>query len=508
MPDIRHSRPLATAARLAEHATDTSRFLDKQVLLTGEGAVLSTPNGQACLLGSLHLVVRICRHVTVYLPPECSHLTEECRAVASRIAYDQEVLFPETAPDLASFDAVLAVGTTARPGLPWTVINSHGWLARVSSGDLDLPTDCSQPNPIGALAAASLGVTEVFKRLIQLRETRGRLFNGLSFSLCTYQTGIIDPGPALSAELLGDLLMVGGGAIGNGIAFLLSQLPIRGDVDIVDPQAFQSENLGTCILIGPTDVGDDTAKAEVLAAFLRTHNILAQGHRSEFAPFAKQFGQTRPYPKIILNGLDNVEARHHVQDVWPDLIIDGAIGDFGCQVSVHPWGPDVACLHCLFQAESTEPAANVASRATGLTLARVQYAEDLLAEHDVEAASHDKQAWLRERIGRKICSIVQEAVAQELSITEQRAGFRPSVPFVAALSASMVVGEFVKYRMGLPSSLEPRYQLDALRGPEHGMDIPQERRRDCLCVTRSRNITLVRGRRRNRDVSRDSEARQ
>lgn len=493
MHDIRHSRPLATAARLSNHAADTSRFIDKHVLLTGERATLMTANGRACLLASLRLLVRISRHITLYLPPECSALSEECRAVACRIAYDQEMRSLNIAPDLAAFDAVLSIGVAARSGLPWTVINSNGWLARVSSSSLDLPPDCSQPNPIGALAAASLGVTDVFKRLIQLRETRGRLLNGLSFSLFTYLVGAIDPGPVLPAELSADVLIVGGGAIGNGIVYLLSQFSIRGHVDIVDGQVFQPENLGTCILIGPDDV--DVAKAETLAAFLHANNISAKGHRSDFASFSDLFGQTLPFPKLILNSLDNVEARHQVQDVWPDLIIDGAIGDFACQVSVHPWGRDIACLRCLFQAESIEAAEKVASRATGLTEARVQRAEDFLTEDDVKLASQDKQLWLSERIGRKICSVVQEAVAQELSIKEQREGFRPSVPFVATLSASMVVGELVKHQMGLNSPLEPRYQLDILRGPERGLEIPQERRRDCLCVTRAHNIALVRSRR-------------
>lgn len=493
MHDIRYSRPLATAARLAAHAADTSRFIDKQVLLTGEGATLSTANGRACFLGSLRLLVRICRHITVYLPPEHSAFTEECTAVARHIAYDQEICFPEVAPDPAAFDAVLSVGVVARPDLPWTVINSHGWLARVSSGNLDLPPDCSQPNPIGALAAASLGVTDAFKRLIQLRETRGQFFNGLTFSLYTYQTSVVDPGPMLPPDLLSDVLMVGAGAIGNGIGYLLSQLPIRGHVDIVDAQLFQPENLGTCILIGPNDVG--AAKAETLAALLRANKISANGYQSDFAPFSEMFGHTLPHPRVILNALDNIETRHQVQDVWPDLIIDGAIGDFGCQVSVHPWENDIACLRCLFQAEPSEAAEKVASRVTGLATAHVQRADDLLTEDDVKLASHDKQAWLRERIGRKICSVVQEAVAQELSIKKQWAGFRPSVPFVATLSSSMVVGEFVKHQMGSTSSLAPRYQLDILRGPERGLDIPQERRRDCVCVTRSHNIALIRGRR-------------
>ena len=43
--------------------------------------------------------------------------------------------------DVGSFDAILSVGTAVNPSLPWTTINSNGWLARVSSGTRDLPAD-------------------------------------------------------------------------------------------------------------------------------------------------------------------------------------------------------------------------------------------------------------------------------------------------------------------------------------------------------------------------------
>lgn len=61
--------------------------------------------------------------------------------------------------------AILNVGTGVRPHLPWTAINSNGWVARVSSGPTALPADTDQSNPLAALMAASFGVTEVFKRV-------------------------------------------------------------------------------------------------------------------------------------------------------------------------------------------------------------------------------------------------------------------------------------------------------------------------------------------------------
>ena len=36
--------------------------------------------------------------------------------------------------------------------------------------------------------------------------------------------------------------------------------------------------------------------------------------------------------------MDNIDVRHEVQrTLWPNVVIDGAIGDFMCQVRRHPW---------------------------------------------------------------------------------------------------------------------------------------------------------------------------
>jgi hypothetical protein len=58
--------------------------------------------------------------------------------------------------------------------------------------------------------------------------------------------------------------------------------------------------------------------------------------------------------------------------------------------------------------------------------------------------------------------------------------------------ASMAVAELVKFAAGWPTPLAPRFQLDVLRGPGFGEEFPQERRSDCLCVVRRRNIERLR----------------
>jgi molybdopterin/thiamine biosynthesis adenylyltransferase len=432
-------------------------------------------------------------NLSVVLPPALSgNLLDECRQVADRITFGRAVEFPAGAPDLTGYDAILSVGTRARPELPWIVINSNGWLARVSSGGTSLPGTAAQSNPVGALAAACLGVVEVFKRLIRLKEGRGRLFDGLTFSLYSYRCGEHDPGPTLPAALPLDLLLVGAGAIGNGIIHLLSRLSVSGRAWIVDAQKFQDENLGTCLLIGPQEL--DMPKASFAEQVLGGR-LQARGFHEELATFQQHLGAEISYPRVVVTGLDNIDARHEAQALWPDLIIDGAIGDFPCQVSRHQWGEDGACLICLFRHPPGPAAEAVASRATGLSQSRVQQAEATVTEEDVRAAPTDQLEWLRERLGRPICSVVQEGVAHQISQEGQRRGFAPSVPFVACLSACMVVGELVKVAAGWTTSLETRFQFDALRGPAYGEMVPQEKRRDCECATRAGNIVTWRQRR-------------
>ena len=490
--EIIFSRPNATAARLGDLAPDRHIFTNKKILLTGETAILTTANGRVCLVSSFLLLHRISKGVEVYLPADVpADLRIECEQLVNRFSRNSSITLLTKQPAYSSYDAILSVGSTAIVSPNYTVINSNGWLVRVSSDGTAISADTDQCNPIAALAASCLGVTEVFKRLIGLKESRGKLLGSLAFSLYSYKVGDLDPGPSLPPIIEADLLLTGVGAIGNGIVFLLKHLPMTGSVRVVDCQKYGPENIGTCLLIGEADLEKD--KALFAEAYLGSR--LAKGYAEDIRTFSQRLGTEIPYPKIVLNGLDNIDTRHYVQDLWPDMIIDGAIGDFAAQVSRHPWPENTACLKCLFQKQTGEASEIIGSRATGLRLERVHNEDDVVNDQDVLIAPDNMKAWLKERKGQKICSVIQEGVVQHISNDALRKDFEPSVPFVACLSACMVVAELVKYVHGWDSSVECRYQLDILTGPERGDFFPQERRKDCICVTRQRNIEVVRNRR-------------
>lgn len=485
--ELAYSRPQKTAAQLGELAEDRHRFLHKRILLTGESGLLAVPNGRECFLDSLRLVVRICPNVAVRLSDENDDLRVEAQDLADRIAFGKKVEFLRASPNFNQFDSILSIGAKAHPELPWTTINSNGFVARVTSGVADISDQCDVFNPIGALAAACLGIGELFKRLIRLRGERGEMLNGFSFSLTTYAQGTADYGPPIPEILSHDLLVVGAGAIGNGIVHLISRLPFTGAITIVDREEYGAENLGTCILITPDDV--NKPKAAFLASILDKCGMRTDGF---IGPFERYASELRQLPKIVLNGLDNIDVRHEVQRaLWPNVIIDGAIGDFMCQVSRHPWPDDVACLICLFQKPAGRPAEDIQSEATGLSKSRLQEPDSLVTQADVETAPQEKQNALRSSIGHPVCSVAQQAVAQQISIEQQEQDFEPSVPFVACFSACMVMTEALAYLCGWDSKLEPRFQFDFLMGPHYGQNLPQARRTACVCA-RSRNIDKVR----------------
>ena len=492
-----YSRPSAAIDALGDQVLDRHRFENKRVLLTGDAEVLLSPNGQLCATAAMLMLVRVSRLGIVQFPVGAEALTETCRARLSEIGCGGwEVLDCDSSVDSREFDATLSVGwrgASPTSGPTRTVINSHGWLARVSTGPEDLPFDCSQENPIAALAAACLGITEVFKALLALKPTRGQALRSTVFNLVDYTTGETDPGPALPARLQIAAALCGAGAIGNGVAFLLSVLPVAGSLWIIDRQVFEEENLGTCLMLRRADIG--RPKAEVLseAVGVSADGLQVFPVHGEVRDLDRRIDAGEgPRPCVVLGALDNVDARHDAQDLWPDLVVDGAIGDFPCQVSVHPADGNVACVQCLFRRPTGGSAVLRATRATGLTEARVLDPDSVVTEADVPAADGTRQSWLRARLGRTVCSVVQEAVAQDLARAGFNPGFEPSVPFVACMSASLVVAELVKHAMGIASPLAPRFQMDMLRGPVHAEMLPQERRVECACVLRKGNIDRLR----------------
>src|SRR5262249_26222143 len=123
-----------------------------------------------------------------------------------------------------------------------------------------------------------------------------------------------------------NLALIGVGAIGTGIALILSELPAEGALLAVDRQRVDREDRGTYAI---RTVADRAARPRKVDLAIRAL------HRFEVSEFPYPLAQllaavdagTVPWPSLVLTALDTPEARREAQRLWPDRLIDGATGD-------------------------------------------------------------------------------------------------------------------------------------------------------------------------------------
>lgn len=489
------SRPLGVARKLISTQIDETAVYSKTVVLTGEYDVLASENGRWCFLDALALLPRVIGNLTVALPKEADTLAAEAEKICARAWSHGKLRVVRLVQDelLISADAVLCIGYRANSQSNWTVVNSNGWVARVSSRGEALPNDISQANAIGALMAASLGTTEVFKRIFGIPNDVAPPFGKIQFSLFEQNTSTSELGPRLpDITPLPDTLLIGCGAIGNAFALLMSQMGFTGRIHIIDKENYADENLGTCLLL-ERDGWVGEAKAIRLAEWLRLNSRLDVSGEKALIQSVKEGKLPNDLSiDLVVNALDNVEARREGQNLWPNLIVDGGINELGAAVTHYrldkgDWG----CMKCWFESKLVDER-QTQSRVTGLRLSSLNDASRFLTEEDIQQADSEKRDWLRRMMqeGKNICSIMSEAAMTEHLGVKLSQGFRPSVPFVASASAALIMAETVKALLFPESPAKPMFQIASLfLGPEEtAQSLIKRPSPSCQCVAHRSHI--------------------
>lgn len=486
------SRPLGVAVELGVAELDADAIYKKRVVLIGELDTLRTSNGQWCFVDSLRLLSRVVGVLEVVVPDGLVELQSEVDELITTIwtlGTVRRVAEWQVAFDGAA--AILNVGVQVRPDLPWTSILANGWVARCTSGNRPLPSKVDQANPVSCLMAASFGVTEVFKRVYSVPEHVAPPMDNAAFSLFELASEFKDYGPQLPSSIkLPEALILGAGAIGNGVILLLSQLPLTGKVMLMDKQTFAPENFGTCALF------DSAAwlgkpKAEMLASWLQSRSALEVNSQMTTIEGALASTAFTNEVDLVINGLDDVGARRAVQKLWPTLLVDGAINSAGAAVVTHDANHRrFACLRCTFP-EPNEDHTELQAKATGLNMRSLEGNQNrLINDEDIAMANESAREGLREqqRSGQTICSTVSSGVAHTLGL-KLAEGFRPSVPFVATASATLVVAQVLRSLLWKEQRFVHELQFSSLFvGASTAVTIGRLASPNCECT---RNATVI-----------------
>jgi molybdopterin/thiamine biosynthesis adenylyltransferase len=237
----------------------------------------------------------------------------------------------------ADADVLIVIGTgTTQVHAPRVVFaGSDGWLARVGTQH---PLEVGESsNPFGPGAAACLAVGNVF-RAVFLDEATSL---DEELALSTFDFGAVATDATVAGVDIGDVVLAGAGAVGQGALWALERAEVRGQLHVVDPEAIELGNLQRYVLALRAD--EHRSKVNVACEHAGALDLVA--HATSWEGFCADLGHRW---ERVLVGVDSAAARRQVQASLPRWIANAWTqpGDLG--VSVHPWTKTGACLSCLY----------------------------------------------------------------------------------------------------------------------------------------------------------------
>jgi hypothetical protein len=288
-------------------------------------------SSEGCALVDLlvRLVARLYPTVVIRGEPGGQDAAREAEELARRV---------NPAIDFSSdptVEIVVGTGLSCSGERQQIFVGSSDWNAFV--GTTEPLTVGSSLNPLGAGAAACLAAANLF-RWVFLRE-KSSLDENAIFSVLEADSFWTEDSP-LSGSL-GEIVLVGAGAIGNAVAWALSRVPMDGMVHLVDHQRIDLGNLQRYILAERCD--DGGTKVEVLARYFRGP-LQAKPHALEFQNFVAEEGYA--WPRVML-ALDSSRDRRAAQASLPHWIANAWTqpGDLGAGSHDFVHGACVACLY-------------------------------------------------------------------------------------------------------------------------------------------------------------------
>ncbi len=133
-----------------------------------------------------------------------------------------------------------------------------GWRAWVGDPSNARPSIVpTSPNPLGPFFAAALAAGEIFKHSRGIR--RGRFLSGDGYSLWSGVSSQnwtdLHDGPVISGAVLPPVHIVGAGAVGNALAYIIANLRLtEGYLVLIDDDHYDNTNLNRCLLAGWLDI--------------------------------------------------------------------------------------------------------------------------------------------------------------------------------------------------------------------------------------------------------------
>lgn len=333
---------------------DTTDYRNASVLVAGDKQRLATFAGQVSLLTAVNTISRFSRDIDVSVPDveldpaiqsQPTLLAEQCRREMK--AADPYGEFNITTDDGGrSYDAALVIGDSEVDVEPAVRIDASGWLARVATNRPIDPFTSSTPNPVGPGVAASYGAAEIFKHVTggAGQSAEAITFDALNLS-CHSGFEPVDEPPSIPREIdLGDVRMIGAGAVGSAMLYFSRHLPITGELTVIDRDRVDYTNLNRSPLFTAHDAVHEKPKVNVAERFI-SETVSTTVHDQWYDEYLDEHGHGSP--DVVLPLADEWNVRPSIQYNYPPIMLHTTTG--GWSVNVRRTIPiKEPCLLCHF----------------------------------------------------------------------------------------------------------------------------------------------------------------
>jgi hypothetical protein len=300
-------------------------------------------------------------------------------AVAERYAGDLVALAIAVNPDIdvrvdaaAQVSRCLVLGKASFVGearAQQLFIGSDGWLCRLST-KAPVGSGASR-NPFGAGAAACLGVANLFRATFAENLPNPKPDEDVIFS--TLEMAVVADSaanPAWADADLGEVFLVGTGAIGNGFLWSLRDIQARGTLHVIDGETVDLTNLQRYVMTVSGDEG--SGKTQLAEKWLSGSGLKVDPHPQHWNEFVAA-RENWDFDRVVV-AVDTERARIEIQASLPRAVHNAWTQRGEVGISRHQFlGPN-ACMACLYV--PTQPAKNLDQ----LVLEALRLPEGLLME--------------------------------------------------------------------------------------------------------------------------------
>ncbi len=195
--------------------------------------------------------------------------------------------------------------------------DASGWTARING-----VFKKRIPAAVPAVAfAAACAVAKLFNQAIFRVEKNA--FESWDFCLLRFLTGVQTPVPVLAHLDLGTIGLLGAGAIGSAVGYVLRLSTWSGRLDVIDSQYFEGPNLETCISADIQDVNRPLHKAAALVKLFETHGITATERQCKVVAGERLLEEQWD---AFICAVDNTETRRILDATNSRILINAGLG--------------------------------------------------------------------------------------------------------------------------------------------------------------------------------------